>query len=179
MHINGKRGWREERRKAKKKKIKRIKKWGKVYPSEMRLLLVTRRIKEKDGGGEIIIIAVKMWKASQKATSMSAVEWNERFLLHFPFTIREDDKKETLCQWGCSSFAVQATGRQWWNEIHFMIITLILLCCSLVWCKELFFVSPLNPTNPHKTSLLYARIEKEGKSIIFIDLLGIIIKQIN
>lgn len=50
------------------------------------------------------------------------------------------------------------------NGTHFMIITLILLCCSLVWCKEL--------------SYLRARGTRSRESIIFIDLPEII-KQIN
>lgn len=151
---------------------------GKNVPVRDEIAACNSTNKRKKKGGEMIIIAVKMWKATQKATSMSR-QLSGMSDFFFLFTMKEDDKKETLCQWGCSSFAVQATGRQWWNGIHFMIITLILLCCSLVWCKELFFSHSSTSRTPPNHSCFTLGLWKKEKSIIFIDLLGIIIKQIN
>lgn len=149
MHIKVGRG-----RRVRGKKIKEEN--GKMYPSEMRLLLVTRQIKKKErkekpgGEGKIIIIAVKMWKATHKA--QKGGKWKETLEAFVLFCT----KKERMGDFMSTRLLVVPLLGSHWDGTNFMIITLILLCCSLVWCKELFFLS---------------RLGKEGreKSIIFID----------
>lgn len=41
---------------------------------------------------------------------------------------------------GVSLLLLPLDARHPGNGAHFMIITLILLCCSLVWCKELSYL---------------------------------------
>lgn len=125
----------------------------------MRLLLVKRENKKRAGlpwrvalpkrEEKIIIIAVKMWKATHKGGG------------------KERKKCERLYVNGVAFKAllipirfVNPRPNRARDGTNFMIITLILLCCSLVWCKELF-------------SFFFSC------SSLWVKDLGIIIKQIN
>lgn len=46
--------------------------------------------------------------------------------------------ESTLCR--VALLLLPLDARHPGNGAHFMIITLILLCCSLVWCKELCYL---------------------------------------
>jgi hypothetical protein len=115
----------------KQRKIKT--KMEKVYPSEMRLLLVTRQIKRAgnivNGGregrkreeGKIIIIAVKMWKAKHKEEGGK----NAR-----SFAVLK--RKKTLCQRGrlLRFFLLTTSGE--WDKFYDYYTDIIMLFPRLV-----------------------------------------------
>jgi hypothetical protein len=115
----------------KQRKIKT--KMEKVYPSEMRLLLVTRQIKRVgnivNGGregrkreeGKIIIIAVKMWKAKHKEEGGK----NAR-----SFAVLK--RKKTLCQRGrlLRFFLLTTSGE--WDKFYDYYTDIIMLFPRLV-----------------------------------------------